>query len=557
MRALFVLLLVAAAGGLLFWVASGEVRGTREAPVEVAQLGGRPQGHVYTGVLEEPMSLNPLVAAAPGVVSGVLRYTLDGLCAWNPASGALQPAVAESWEVGGDGRTVRFAIRPGVRFANGEPVTRADLLFPWEVAQHHDLAGTRLGSILAQVVAVRATEAGPAELELELRAPGLRTLGTVASGYWVLHRASFIDRAGVPPEHPEFLDRVAVYTGAGVGTGPYQVLDTDWRKGQDVLLTRNVHAWHRVAHPGTWNLAGIRWRVPSSIGVTELALEEGLLDVVPHSSGPELLAANPAIAARYRVVEYAHPLVQPYRVVWNLRDPTLADVRVRQALDLLTPRRELVEQVLRGRGTAATGPFAADHPATLAAAAASAEPSRAAALELLRDAGFDAATRPLEIEVLLPSGDPVFDQTGAFLQEAWRKAGIVVELTSLENSAFSERVFGRRFQGTLYMGQDPIPLRDMYPFLHSAEVDGLNHSGYARAEVDQALEAIRAAPDEATALAAEQELCRWLLEDQPILWLYHRDVGVLLDRRIEGVVPGALGLSPDTFWVPADVQRRR
>lgn len=555
MRALVLVVLAAAVGGLLYWVAVEGVAPTRDAPVEAEVLHGVPQGHVYTSVLEEPVTLNPFeTGMAPGVIGGVFRYTYEGLVDWDPATGDLRGAAAESWEVSEDGRTVRFAMREGLCFANGEPVTAADLTFCWDLVRIHGLAlvGSRLGAVLDEVRAVRFEGPAPGVLEIELAAAGPRLLGFVGSGYWILSRAEFERHAGVPVRHPEFLQQLEDYRAVAMGTGPYQVAPGGWAAGSDLLLTRNRHAWHRDARPGCWNLAGIRWRFPQALGEPELALREGLLDIWV-SRGQGLLDV-PEIAAHYRYVEYVHPLLQPYRVEWNLRDPALADADVRRALALLTDRDALVSQALGGTGQPATGPFSPRHPGSLPHDPRGDDWERGRAL--LVAAGFD-GDHPLELELLAPSSDPLFGRIAAFLTDAWRGAGVRVTTETLEFSVCSERVNSRNFQGVLTMDQDPFPFRDLYPYLHSSQVDGLNDPGYASDDADRALEAVRSASDVDGQRRAEAELASILDRDQPVLWLFHRKVGVLLHERVKGAEVGAMGLSPERFWVEPSRQRSR
>jgi len=47
------------------------------------------------------------------------------------ASRILQPALAASWEVGADGRSVVFHLRPGLTFSDGSSLTAADVVGSW------------------------------------------------------------------------------------------------------------------------------------------------------------------------------------------------------------------------------------------------------------------------------------------------------------------------------------------------------------------------------------------------------------------------------------------
>ena len=72
-------------------------------------------------------------AETPGVISPfMVLYALhDGLVKPMPGN-AMAPSLAESWTVSRDGLTYEFALRKGVRFHNGDPLTADDVKFSFE-----------------------------------------------------------------------------------------------------------------------------------------------------------------------------------------------------------------------------------------------------------------------------------------------------------------------------------------------------------------------------------------------------------------------------------------
>ncbi|MGN6820302.1 MAG: ABC transporter substrate-binding protein, partial [Sphingomonas sp.] len=56
----------------------------------------------------------------------VLLHVVEGLVAVRE-DGSIGPMLASGWTVSPDGRTYRFALRHGIRFHNGAPLTSADV----------------------------------------------------------------------------------------------------------------------------------------------------------------------------------------------------------------------------------------------------------------------------------------------------------------------------------------------------------------------------------------------------------------------------------------------
>src|SRR5262249_45510215 len=70
----------------------------------------------------------------PAEVSGIITpfmvlYALHDAMVKPMPGKALAPSLAESINASADGRTYEFALRDGVKFHNGDPVTSADVKF--------------------------------------------------------------------------------------------------------------------------------------------------------------------------------------------------------------------------------------------------------------------------------------------------------------------------------------------------------------------------------------------------------------------------------------------
>ena len=78
---------------------------------------------------------------------------------------------------------------------------------------------------------------------------------------------------------------------------------------------------------------------------------------------------------------------------------------------------------------------------------------------------------------------------------------------------------------------------------------GGNFAGWHNDQVDKMLEDMRVDFDDDHRDATFREFCTIFQEEQPMTPLVHGIVGVLLNKRIEGVNIQKRGMRPEEFWV--------
>jgi peptide/nickel transport system substrate-binding protein len=104
-------------------------------------------------------------------------------------------------------------------------------------------------------------------------------------------------------------------------------------------------------------------------------------------------------------------------------------------------------------------------------------------------------------------------------------------------------------------GADP----DQYVVWHSSQSgpDELNHISYKNAEVDALLEAGRSSCVQADRTRFYHRLHEVLAEDQPLVFLYWRDVMPAVSSRVFGIDPGSAGIkwNQDEWFVPKYLHR--
>ena len=87
----------------------------------------------------EPESLDPqFVTGQPE--ARIMMAMYDGLVEYHPKTMEPIPAIAESWELSGDGTEYIFHLRKNARFSNGEPITAKDFVYSFRRALSPELA---------------------------------------------------------------------------------------------------------------------------------------------------------------------------------------------------------------------------------------------------------------------------------------------------------------------------------------------------------------------------------------------------------------------------------
>ncbi|MBL9079340.1 MAG: hypothetical protein JNL08_17700 [Planctomycetes bacterium] len=522
-----------------------------------------PQGHVYTGVSEQPEDVNPLTQHSL-IATRLLSYTHDGLLDGDPQTGALRGALAEAWSPSADGGSCTFTLRRGVRFADGSPLTLADVLFAWRLAAGGSFVFGNAGLAFDRVAAVDELDEWRFCVHFRDRHyAAVQVVGenwpVVCRRWWLARVAELAAQSGgdVPAEDsPAFAVLLAqVRDECGPGTGPYELQNRpgggNWQRGQELTLVRNEHCWRREVQPGTWNFAALRFRFLDGAAALN-ALLRGELDWYGSAAIDDLLRSRPELATAYRQIEYDYRQLGVYTIVWNCRRPPFDDARVRRALARLFDR-EAILAAFGGHGVpglAYAKPDGAEYPRDVEPYGFDVGRARAE----LREAGFGADLgRPLRLALLAPEGPEAMRRTLDLFASAARQAGIELDLRVREWTTFVAAKKADEWDG-MFVLQGFRTSGDPYDFVHSHGPD--NHGGWASAAADRLATEVRAEFDPERRTGLLRELHALVHAEQPVAFLLHPRVALLLNRQVEGAAPGPFGLSIERAFVRAEHQRR-
>lgn len=524
--------------------------------------GGKPQGHVYTGAAGEPSDVNPFTTYDPLGRGLVLAYTHDTLLDQDPDTGLLRPALAESYELSADETNCTFTLREGVVFSNGAPLTMEDVLFGWELAQAGHLTMGFAGQGLKRITAVESLDGRRFRVHFKERY--FASVDAVGLSWVVANKQFFLERVRSSLDPGESMPAVAtprfavllkqIKEECGPGTGPYVLLNdphgvSNWRRRQELLLTRHEGCWRRSLRPGSWNFAGMRVLFRDPAGARN-ALLRGEVDWFSGAQLDALLAAQPALNDNFHRYDYDTPKLGCYRMVWNCKVKPFDDVRVRRAMAMLLNRAE-VEKVFLGTANTATA-----HAKLGSRAYPELEPlpfDPAAARKLLREAGFDAEQgTPLHLTLLTYHGHEPTRRLVELFTNAAKSAGVQVEVHARESAGVVAEKSLKQWHGFLAL-QFFEPWCDPYRFLHSEGLE--NEGGWQHPDADRLADAARHEFDADKRAGLWRQLHELAHREQPATLIVHPLASMLFNQHIEDCVPGPLGLKPDRAWVAPEYQR--
>lgn len=276
-------------------------------------------------VLGVPPSLDP--AFLDDGQSSFIWQSLFDTLVYLDADGEIQPNAAESWEYSDDGLTLTLALRDGMTFSTGEPVSAAAV----KATIERSMASA--GAPASRLTAVDSVEApDDLTLVLNLAHPDGALLSNLAFG------------AGVIGD-PETIEDESTAL-RPVGSGAYTLDETKTTDGATYVLKRRADYWNVDAYP----FETVTVKVIADNAAVFNALQSG--EISAASLQADQVAA--AEAAGLTMTE----VPSTSRAVLLLMDrngevlPALADVRVRQAIAMAFDRESIAEGLLRGRGVA-------------------------------------------------------------------------------------------------------------------------------------------------------------------------------------------------------------
>ena len=496
--------------------------------------GAPRRGGVFRMGISRVGSLDPAQARTVDQLF-VADQLFDGLTEADPRSGAAQPGLADRWTSSDDLRQWDFELRSEARFANGRPITPADVKYSLERVARKG-AGSPAADLLELVsgfFAYAVDGTAPELTGVSVLSPRIVRI-TLDQGWSVLPLALSNPALGVvpreavdaPPPAPRFDEQP-------LGSGPFRIeaIETDRismvpRPGAEV-------------HPDRLDLLQF-----ASDAASYQRFVAGDLDFSRVPPDQVETARRRFGDANFR------PLAAVLFYGFNLRSPKLTDVRVREAIVRAVDRDAIVNAIYHGtvipaRGVVVQG--VADFQADPCGPLCNFAPDRSRSL--LREVYGDAPAPEFFIDV---DADPSQEAVGRAMQSSLAKVGITATLRPRPL---------KEYQDFVATGQQEIfrlgwigayPSADAFLAPLFAKGSPSNLTGFDDADVDQELQTARQEGASARRTELYRAAERTVMTRLPVLPIAQFETHAVVSKRVRGLRLSVMGsFDAGALWLAA------
>jgi peptide/nickel transport system substrate-binding protein len=420
----------------------------------------------------------------------------------------VQPGLAERWE-NPDPLTYIFHLHRGVTFHNGQPLTSRDVKWTFDSLLEGKIRSTKTSTYR---YIDRIDAAGNSTVVFHLKEPFAALLWNLSEG-----------AIGIVPYGS--LDEI---TREPIGTGPFKFVSAEQDK--EVILERNDAYWGEKPH-----LARVRFTVVPDATTQALELRKGSADLTINSPMPPdtvvTLESDPSLIVTHG------PGTRLAYLAFNLRDPILSDVRVRQAIGYALDRRPMMEYLWRGQVQPAhsvlprqSWAYFDDVPRY------DYDPGKAR--QLLDAAGHPAVNGVRFHVTMKTSTDENTRLMVAVMQQQLRDVGIALDIRTFEFATFFADVSSGAFQlySLRWIGGNEDP--DIFDAaFHSRNFPpaGRNRSFYSNSRFDSLIDQARRETDQDLRKRLYAEIQEILAKDVPYINLWYFDNVLVHSRRVRNI----------------------
>jgi peptide/nickel transport system substrate-binding protein len=419
----------------------------------------------------------------------------------------IVPQLALSHETSADGKEVTIKLRPNVKFHDGEPFNAEAAKFSLE--RHLTFPGSFRKPELASLDHVDVVD--PLTIKLVLKSPFSPLI------------AQLTDRAGMmlsPKAAKAEGDKFGLHP---VCAGPYKFVE---RVQQDrIVLEKFADYWNK----DNVFIDKIIY-LPIVDATVRLAnLKSGGLDLIERLLATDIkeVRADPKLKLS-TAIELGYQGITLNIGHDKNKGPLSQSAKVRQALDLAIDRQAINQVVFNGEFKPGNQWVNPDHPYYQTAF-----PVRGRDVEkakaLIKEAGV---ATPIPVDFMVPKGAET-EAVAQVVQSMAAEAGFDMKIRVTEFATSLKQAEAGEYQAFMLAWSGRIdPDGNSYVFLRSGGPQ--NYSAWTNADADKALNEARLVTDMAKRKQIYEKLTKLELNDEAILYLYHRRILIAQTKKLEG-----------------------
>ena len=464
------------------------------------------------GLAEDPDVLDPTLSRT--FVSGIVRTALCDKLFDIGLELEIVPQLATDWEWTDDKKGLVIKLRPGVKFHDGEPFDAAAVKY--SIERHLTMPGSTRKRDISAISSVEIIDDYTAKLVLS--APFAPLLAQLAgpAGTIVSPKAARVAGENFG-SHP-------------VCAGPFKFVE---RVAQDrIVVERFADYWDkdkikldRIVYlpipDSTVRLANLQ---SGGLDLTQVAATD--IDTVRKDPGLKLAAVN-GIGYSGITINVANGE--------RSTSPLGRDARVRQALELSIDREALNQVVFNGENQPGNQWVSPTNPYYIKELPIPArDVAKAKAL-------LAAAAAPNPVITMTAPNSPVVIQTAQVIQAMAKESGFDIRIQATEFASALQLAAKGDFEALFVGWTGRIdPDGNIYNLVTCNSP--FNDGHYCNPDVDRELDAARTVAARADRLAHYRIVAQHILQDLPIIYLYHGKWLYAASARLSGFAPYPDGL---------------
>lgn len=428
----------------------------------------------------------------------------------------IEGALAESYEIAPDNKSITFHLRKGVKSAAGNEMTADDVM--WTFERGWNMKAT-FHWYMTQILKIESFDSfqkiDDYTVKVSIPHPSL-----LLARLWINNDLGIIDST----EAKKHITKDDPWASRFLSTdsasfAPYHI--AKFSPGQEVIYEANPYYYR-----GEAKLKKVIFREMPTSSNRLAALQAGSIDVAEWLTPREIALAKkvPTIKVWEVFGNYTH------RLEMNNSLPPFDKVEVRQAMNYLVPRPDIESSVYMGTARPTKSPVSEIYPAYTDEGFPYKD-DVAKAKELLAKAGYPDG---FKTELGYRTGEPLEEQMAVILKTAFARAGVDVTLVKLPASSLVERYT----KGTMPM----FFIRDMAIVPDAAYVTNLfinsqsmvNFSHYKNAEVDALINKALTSTDQAAREADMKTVQKIVVSEAPWVFLFNPGYQLAVGAKVNG-----------------------
>ncbi|MDD2833153.1 MAG: peptide-binding protein [Methylotenera sp.] len=459
----------------------------------------------------------------------------------------LEGDLVESWQISADQKTVRFKLKPNLKWADNHSLTSADVLFTWQA-----------------VIDEKTASPYASDFQLVKKAEAPDALSFVVT-YDQAYAPALDSWAGLQILPKHMLENQDLHTTAfarkPIGSNFYQL--DKWAHGEHLKLSKNPN---------------------SALG--QAKIDHLITRIIPDNSAQflELMADNIDLMGldpiKFSRIIPARPELQKKLALYkelgnsytymgfNLKHKPFDDVRVRHAINYAIDKQEIIDGVYLGLGINIASPY---KPGTrwsnpdLTPYPYNPDKARA----LLKEAGFTDSNGDGILErdgkafsfEIITNQNKEREKSAVLIQRRLKEVGIDVRIRAIEWASFISRFIKTGDFDVVILGWGLGLDPDQYNIWHSSQQapGQFNFIGYNNPKVDQLLEQGRLELDADKRQEIYHAFAKTLLEDSPIIYLSAGYGLTAIHKRVKGIdnpaPPAGIGHNAEEWYIPQPLRR--